>query len=96
MEDEDDKVVLEEEDEYCTLEEMKSMDNPAMEFMARKFKNLKFNKNKPFTSQGQYSRFHRTGSSKDAGENSGGGYKSGMVDRSKFKCFNCGELGHFA
>ncbi|WOG95138.1 hypothetical protein DCAR_0414440 [Daucus carota subsp. sativus] len=25
-----------------------------------------------------------------------GGYKTGMVDRSKFKCFNCGEPGHFA
>ena len=35
-------------------------------------------------------------SSKDTGGNFGGGYKSGMVDRSNFKCFNCGELGHFA
>ena len=45
-ENEDDKVVLEleddEEDEYYTLEKMESMDNPAMAFMARKFKNLKF------------------------------------------------------
>ena len=55
------------------------MDNPAMAFMARKFKNFKFKKNKPFRAQGQYSKFNRTGSSKDTGGNSGGGYKSGMV-----------------
>ncbi|WOG82403.1 hypothetical protein DCAR_0101567 [Daucus carota subsp. sativus] len=96
VEDEDDIVVLELEDEYCTHEEMVSMDNPAMAFMERKFKNLKFKKTKPFKSQGQYSRFNKIGSSKDVGGNSGGGYKSGMVDISKFKCFNCGELGHFA
>ena len=67
-----------------------------MAFMARKFKNFKLKKNKPFRAQGQYSRFNKTGSSKDTGGNYDGGYKSGMVDRSKFKCFNCGELGHFA
>ena len=90
MEQEDD-----DEDEFYTLEEMESMDNSAMAFMARKFKNFKFKKNIPFRAQGQYSRFNRTGASKDTGGNSGGSYKSGMVDRSKFKCFNYGELGHF-
>ena len=101
VEDEDDRVVValeddDDDDEFYTLEEMESMDNPAMAFMARKFKNFKFKKKKPFRTQGQYSRFNKTGSRKDTNKNSGGGYKYGLVDRSKFKCFNCGELGHFA
>ena len=99
VEDEDDKVIVEleddDEDEFYTLEEMENMDNPAMDFMATNFKIFKFKKNKAFRAQGQYSKFNRTGSNKDTGGNSGGGYKSGMVDRSKFKCFNYGELGHF-
>ena len=67
VEDEDDKVVVELEDEFYTLEEIESMDNPAKAFMAWKFKNFKFKKNKPFRTQGQYSRFNKTGSSKDTG-----------------------------
>ena len=40
------------------------------------------------------SRFHK-------GESASGsllrdGYKTWLVDRSKFRCYNCNELGHFA
>ena len=48
VENKDDKVVVELEDEDYTLEEIENMDNPAMAFMARKFKKIKFKKNKPY------------------------------------------------
>ena len=37
---------------------------------------------------------NRGGSS--SGSYSKSSYKTGMVDRSKFKCYNCNEPGHFA
>ncbi|KAK1368900.1 hypothetical protein POM88_034992 [Heracleum sosnowskyi] len=96
----EEKVVLQitdvEDEDFYSLEEMEKMDNPTMAYMAKKFKNIRFKRNKPFKPQGQTSRFNRGNSSKVEGGATRGGYKTGMVDRSKFRCYNCNELGHFA
>jgi gag-polypeptide of LTR copia-type/Zinc knuckle len=98
--DDEDKVVLElkdvEDEDFYTIEEMESMDNPTMAYMAKRFKNFRFRRNKPFKPQGQSSRFNKGSTSKAAGGTSKGGYKSGLMDKSKFRCYNCNELGHFA
>ncbi|KAK1384584.1 hypothetical protein POM88_022319 [Heracleum sosnowskyi] len=75
---------------------MEKMDNPIMAYMAKKFKNIRFKRNKPYKSQGQTSRFSKGSSSKVEGGATRGGYKTGIVDRSKFRCYNCNELDHFA
>ncbi|KAK1401552.1 hypothetical protein POM88_001157 [Heracleum sosnowskyi] len=98
--DDEEKVVLQitdvEDEDFYSLEEMEKMDNPTMAYMAKKFKNIRFKRNKSFKPQGQTSRFSRGNSSKVEGGATRGGYKIGMVDRSKFRCYNCNELGHFA
>ena len=74
-----------------------------MAYMAGKFKNLRFRRNPKykFKSGSNYSgssgsgfRGNRRGSS--SGSYNKSGYKTRMVDRSKFKCYNCNEPGHFA
>ncbi|KAK1373504.1 hypothetical protein POM88_029697 [Heracleum sosnowskyi] len=97
----DEKVVLQlkdvEDEDFYTMEELESMDNPTMAYMAKKFKNFRFKKDRSFRPQGQASKFTKGSSSKAAvGSSFKGGYKTGFVDRSKFKCYNCGEPGHFA
>ncbi|KAK1369485.1 hypothetical protein POM88_035577 [Heracleum sosnowskyi] len=98
--DDDEKVVLQltnvEDEDFYSIEEMENMDNPTMAYMAKKFKNIRFKRNKPYKSQGQTSRFSKGNSSKVEGGATRGGYKTRMVDRSKFRCYNCNELGHFA
>ncbi|KAK1377988.1 CCHC-type domain-containing protein [Heracleum sosnowskyi] len=98
--DDDEKVVLQitdvEDEDFYSLEEMEKMDNPTMAYMAKRFKNIRFKRNKPFKSQSQTSRFSRSNTSKVEGSATRGGYKTGMVDRSKFRCYNCNEIGHFA
>ncbi|KAK1401825.1 hypothetical protein POM88_001430 [Heracleum sosnowskyi] len=97
----DEKVVLQlkdvEDEDFYTMEELESMDNPTMAYMAKKFKNFRFKKDRSFRPQGQASKFTKGSSSKAAvGSSFKGGCKTGFVDRSKFKCYNCGEPGHFA
>ncbi|KAK1366507.1 hypothetical protein POM88_042068 [Heracleum sosnowskyi] len=97
----DEKVVLQlkdvEDEDFYTIEELESMDNPTMAYMAKKFKNFRFKKDRSYKPQGQASKFNKGSSSKAAvGSSTKGGYKTGFVDRSKFKCYNCGEPGHFA
>ncbi|KAK1373475.1 hypothetical protein POM88_029668 [Heracleum sosnowskyi] len=97
----DEKVVLQlkdvEDEDFYTMEELESMDNPTMAYMAKKFKNFRFKKDRSYKPQGQASKFSKGSSSKAAvGSSTKGGYKTGFVDRSKFKCYNCGEPGHFA
>ena len=97
--DDKERVVLDiedvEDEDFFTQEELDKMDNPMMAYMARKFKNVRFNRNKSYKPKGQMSRFNRGGFSRNAGD-SEGGYRTGLVDRSKFRCYNCNELGHFA
>ncbi|WOG95312.1 hypothetical protein DCAR_0414626 [Daucus carota subsp. sativus] len=54
---------------------------------------IKTNHNLSYKYKPTVNRFQKGGYSSSTSK---GGYKTGMVDRSKFKCFNCGEPGHFA
>ena len=100
LEDDEEKVILKlkdvEDEDFYTIEEMEDMDNPTMAYMAKRFKNIRFKRDKPYKFQNQGSRFNKGSSSKAAGNGTRGGYKTGLVDRSKFKCYNCNEPGHFA
>ena len=91
------------EDDFYTMEELEQLENKTMAYMAGKFKNLRFRRNPKYKfksgsnfsgSSGSGFRGNRGGSS--SGSFNRSGYKSGMVDRSKFKCYNCNEPGHFA
>ena len=90
-------------DDFYTMEELEQLENKTMAYMAGKFKNLRFRRNPKykFKSGSNYSgssgsgfRGNQGGSSLWSYNNSG--YKTGMVDISKFKCYNCNEPGHFA
>ena len=91
------------EDDFYTMEELEQLENKTMAYMAGKFKNLRFRRNPKykFKSGSNYSgsngsgfRGNRYGSSSRSYNKSG--YKTGMVNISKFKCYNCNEPGHFA
>ena len=66
-----------------------------MAYIARKFGNLRFRKDAKYTFTGSSGKFHKGGSS-GSGSGFKGGYKSGMVERGKIRCYTCNELGHFA
>ena len=91
------------EDEFYSMEELEQLENKTMTYMEGKFKNLRFRRNPKykFRSESSYSgssgsgfKGNRSGSS--SGSYNKSGYKTGMVDRSKFKCYNCNEPDHFA
>lgn len=81
------------EDEYYTIEELERMDNKSLAFMAKKFGNLRFKKNRSFKprSKPNFSSFNKGTNPRTSSQR---GYKTGTVDRSKIRCFNCDELGH--
>ncbi|KAL8124411.1 hypothetical protein AgCh_012163 [Apium graveolens] len=96
--DTEEQVILEldEEDEFYTLDELDELDK-SMAYLARKFSNIRVKKPRFFKSKGQF--FNKDSSWKGKGKytpDSKTGYKTGSVDRSKIRCFNCDELGHFA
>ncbi|XP_074323365.1 uncharacterized protein LOC141660290 [Apium graveolens] len=76
--------------DYYTMEELKQMEDPTMANLAGMFSNMRFRRKKGFRGAGSSSRGQRSNSY------SSSGYKTGMVDRNKFKCYNCAEVGHFA
>ncbi|KAL8102703.1 hypothetical protein AgCh_027290 [Apium graveolens] len=64
---------------------------------ARKFSNIRVKKPRFFKGKGQS--FNKDNNWKEKGKytsDSKNGYKTGSVDRSKIRCYNCDELGHFA
>ena len=65
-----------------------------MALIVKRFGNFRFRRNPNFKFNSNYNRFHRGGST--TSNSSRGGYKNGMVDRSKIRCFNYNEMGHFA
>ena len=90
------------DDFYCK-EELEQLENKTMAYMAEKFKNLKFKRNPKykFKSGSSYNGSSGSGFKGNRGGSSSGsynksGYKTEMVDRSKFKCYNYNEPGHFA
>ncbi|XP_074324069.1 uncharacterized protein LOC141660989 [Apium graveolens] len=76
--------------DYYTMEELQDMKDPTMANMAAMFGNLRFRRTQAFRGSGSSNRGQKSPSYSDSG------YKIGMVDRKNVKCFNCGEMGHFA
>ncbi|XP_074352748.1 uncharacterized protein LOC141691896 [Apium graveolens] len=76
--------------DYYTMEELQDMKDPTMANMAAMFGNLRFRRKQAFRESGSSNRGQKSPSYSDSG------YKTGMVDRKNAKCFNCGEMGHFA
>ncbi|XP_063945973.1 uncharacterized protein LOC135151452 [Daucus carota subsp. sativus] len=72
--------IIEEDEESSAQDELDDLDEH-LAFLARKFSKLKFKRNVVSSRP-----FNRGNQSKP----------SGMIDRSKFKCFNCGLPGHFS
>ncbi|KAL8103453.1 hypothetical protein AgCh_027874 [Apium graveolens] len=81
-------------DDFYSLEELKQLEDESMALIAKRFSNVRFKRNPKFKYKSNYNRFQKGGSS--SSNTSSGGYKTGMVDRSTIRCFNCNELGHFA
>ena len=84
------------------MEELEQLENKTMSNMAEKFKNLRFRRNPKYKFKigSSYRGYSGSGFKENRGGSSSGsynnsGYKTGMVDRSKFKCYNCNEPGHF-
>ena len=91
------------EDDFYLLEELEQLQKKTTTYMAEKFKNLRFRRNLKykFKSVSRYSGSSGSGFKGNQGGASSGsysksGYKTGMIDRSKFKCYNFNEPGHFA
>ena len=80
------------------MEEFEQLENKTMAYMTGKFKNLRFRRNPKykFKSGSSYSRssglgFRENRGGASLGSYSKSGYNTWMVDRSKFKCYNCNE-----
>ena len=69
------------------MEELEQLEDESMAMIVKRFGNFRFRRNPNLKFK---PRFQRGGSS------SSSGYKTGMVDRSTIRCYNCNELGHFA
>ncbi|KAL8125792.1 hypothetical protein AgCh_013177 [Apium graveolens] len=76
--------------DYYIIKELQQLEDPTMANLAGIFNNMRFRRKKGFRGSGSSSRGQRSNS------NSSSGYKTGMVDINKFKCYNCDEIGHFA
>ncbi|KAL8105339.1 hypothetical protein AgCh_029215 [Apium graveolens] len=68
----------------------------SMAYLARKFSNIRVKKPRFFKNKGQSSNNNNWKPKAQYNSASKGGYKTGSVDISKIRCFNCDELGHFA
>ncbi|XP_063937502.1 uncharacterized protein LOC135147810 [Daucus carota subsp. sativus] len=75
------------DDEFYSMEELDQLEDESLAMFARKFGNMRFRKNPSYRFKSSGNKFQKGGSS----STSKGAYKTGMVDRSKFKCFNCDE-----
>ncbi|KAL8098251.1 hypothetical protein AgCh_031128 [Apium graveolens] len=81
-------------DDFYSLEELEQLEDESIALIVKRFSNVRFKRNPKFKYKSNYNRFHKGGSS--SSNTSSGGYKTGMVDRSTIRCFNCNKLGHFA
>jgi hypothetical protein len=95
----DDECTSNSDDDYFTQEELDNMDDSVVAYMARKFSNMRFRKsNRPQRNSSSYYRVARGGGSSSGykGKGKSTSYKSPLDFKMKFKCYNCGEAGHFA
>ena len=79
---------------FYSLEELEHLEDESMALIVRKFGNFRFRRNPNYKFKSSAKRFQRGGSS--SSNSMKDGYKTGTVDRSKIRCYNCNELGHFA
>ena len=70
------------------------MEDPTMATLDANFSHIRFRRKAGYRPSGSSSRQQRTDSYSESG--SGKGYKTWMVDRSKFRCYNCERMGHFS
>ncbi|KAK1401983.1 hypothetical protein POM88_001588 [Heracleum sosnowskyi] len=77
--------------DFYSLEELDQLEDGDLAMIVRKFGKFRFRRNPNLKFK---PRFQRGGSSSSSGTR--GGYKTGTVERSKIRCYNCNELGHFA
>lgn len=97
--DNDDECTSNSDDDYFTQEELDNMDDSVVAYMARKFSNIRFRKsNRPQRKSSSSYRVTKGGSSSSGykGKGKSTSYKSPLDFKMKFKCYNCGEAGHFA
>ena len=80
--------------DFYSLEELEQLEDESMALIVKRFGKFRFRRNPNFKFKSNVNRFQRGGSS--TSNSSRGGYRTGMVDRSKIRCFNCNEMGHFA
>ena len=80
--------------DFYSLKELEHLKAESMALIIKRFGKFRFRRNPNFKFKSNVNRFQRGGSS--TSNSSGGGYKTGMVDRSKIRCFNCNGMGHFA
>lgn len=79
--------------EFYSLEELEQLEDESMAMVVRKFDNFRFRRSPNFRFKSTGNRFRQGGSSSSR---TSGGYETGMVDRSRIRCFKCNEIGHFA
>ena len=80
--------------DFYSLEELEQLEDESMALIVKRFWKFRFRRNPNFKLKSNVNRFQRGGSS--TSNSSRGGYRTGMVDKSKIRCFNCNEMGHFA
>lgn len=80
------------EREYYTPDELDNVDK-SMDYLARKFSNLRFKKPRTIKGKGQSS-FTNSFKRKAVKTNTSG-YRTSTLDRAKIRCLDCDEMGHF-
>ena len=81
------------DDDFYSLEELEKLEDESMALIVKRFGKFIFRRNPNFKFKSNVNRCQRGGSS--TLNSLRGGYKTGMVDRSKIRCFNCIKMGHF-
>ena len=80
--------------DFYPLEELEQLEDESMALIVKRFRKFRFRRNPNFKFKSNVNRFQRGGSS--TLNSSRGGYKTGMVDINKIRCFNCNKMGHYA
>ena len=87
-------LLVKNENDYYTLKELNQLKDHSMAYLAGRIKNIIFRRNPRYKFRSSAGRFQKGESA--SGSNSRDGYNTRLVDRSKFRCYNYNELGHFS